>query len=1106
MSKGRFVFENHPLSDRSQCGQLPYGRIARRLTPAFLLAFWLMPFLAQGQADTNAFAWARGGGGPLTDAATGVAVDANTNAIVVGLFNGTGQFGTNQIASKGLSDLFVCKYDGDGTLLWAKGWGGSLEDAATATAVDTNGNIFVAGFYRGDVSLGGKALPPSPGNSLNAFIAKLSGAGDVQWARGIGGGGDDRGFGVTTDLDGNSYLCGTFQSTVSFGSGISLSSTNSQVPEGFLVSYTPSGDARWAKRLGASNGAAGYAVATDPLGHVLVAGEFLGVATFDDLTFLSGGDKDVFIANYDTATGNRVWAIRHGQGLADGARCIGTDPLGNVYVGGYFNTSIDFGSQTLTSQGRKDFFIAKFDATGKPLWARSGGSQQDDSLLGLTVSRLGSVTAVGNFVGTITMGNAQVSSAGVGNEAFVFRLDPDGVPKSLSRAGGGGAAVDSANAVTSHSRGHIFVAGEFSDLATFGTNTLSSGSATNRNYFVARKFAVPPSISLPPQSTNVVLGNGFSMKVVASGEGPFLYQWFKQGVQIPGETNALLLRTNTTASDLGSYAVDVSNTGATITSDPADLNLFVTLTATARGQGQIAIDPLQDLYPLGSQVTLLAIPNDDTFFSGWAGDTTSLDNPFTFTLHQHQTNYAVFGSRKLQLLTVGQGSIAARPSKDLYNPGDLVELTATPAKFYTFLGWNDGILTDKRTITVGLSNQFTAVFTNLVPVETLTIGGRSRTAPIGMPALTVNDVFVITGPETRGDQAVLKLSTTFTNGILIYSLDGGAPNLFYEGPITINAPVIVRAWALSEDQTQLVELDPIEVRVYKTFLFTAITPGAGQILVAPLKDRYLSNEVVTVTAVASNGWNFIGWHGDFSGTNETLKINVTANLCVEGVFGTPLILTNAGGGILDAEGGLNFYPYGSKVRITATAPEGSNFVSWSGAVSTSLNPLDFQITRPTPVFRALFLTNGTGYPLSMRVNGEGSVIVFPRKSVYTLGESVLLVASPGPGEQFIGWTGYTNLATNRISLKITGPIKLQASFTQTVNTEWITCSGDSAWESVRLTLRSRLGAAMAVDRSDTLKNWVPWQTLTNTLGSLILRDPSPGPAPGENRFFRIRSP
>lgn len=1105
MRKDCFVIETPRLRSHSHVSPSE-SSLFLRLAHLLLWAILLLPPSAHGQADTNAFAWVRGGGGPLTDSGTGVAVDANTNAVIAGLFNGIAQFGSNQITSKGLSDIFVCKYSSEGALIWAKGWGGSLEDAATATAVDTNGNVFITGFYRGDVSLGGKALTPSPGNSLNAFIAKLNSSGDVQWARGIGNSGDDRGFGVTTDLEGNSYVSGSFQSTVSFGSGVSLTSTNTQVPEGFLASYTPSGDARWAKRLGASNGAVGYAVTTDPLGHVLVVGEFVGIATIDDITFQSSGDRDIFIASFDATTGNKVWAIRHGQGLADGARCVGADPLGNVYVGGYFNTSIDFGTQTLTSQGRKDFFIAKFDPTGKPLWARSGGSQLDDGLLGLTVSRLGSVTAVGNFIGTIAMGNAQISSAGTGSDAFVFRLDPDGAAKGLSRAGGSGAAVDSANAVASHARGHVFIAGDFSDVGTFGTNTLNSGSVTNRDFFVARKFTVPPSISLPPQSTNVILGKGFSMSVVASGEGPFLYQWLKQGIPILGETNATFLRTNTVTADMDAYSVEVSNTGATITSDPADLNLFVTLTTSARGRGQIAVDPIQDLYPLNSQVTLLALPAEDAFFFGWAGDISGQDNPLSLTLNQHQTNYAVFGSRTLQLGTIGQGSISALPTKDLYNAGDRVDLTAVPAKYYAFVGWSDGVSSEQRSISIGLSNQFTAVFTNLVPVETLTIGERSRTAPVGMPSLTVDDVFVITGPETRGDQAVLKLSTTFTNGILVYSLDGKDPNLFYEGPITINSPVTVRAWAFSEDQAQLVELDPIEVRVYKTFLFTAITPGAGQIFLAPLKDRYFSNEVVTVTAVASNGWNFIGWHGDFTGTNETLKVNVTENLCVEGIFGTPVILTNSGGGILDAEGGLPLYPYASKIRITATAPEGSNFVSWSGAVATSLNPLDYQITRPAPVFRALFLTNGTGFPLSMRVNGEGTVIVFPRKSVYASGESVLLVASPATGEGFIGWSGYTNLTTNRISLKFSGAMRLEASFTQTVKSEWITCSGDSAWENVRLTLRSRIGAGMAVDRGNTLGPWTPWLTLTNTLGSLILRDLSIGPATGESRFYRIRSP
>src|SRR5207244_1453745 len=68
---------------------------------------------------------------------------------------------------------------------------------------------------------------------------------------------------------------------------------------------------------------------------------------------------------------------------------------------------------------------------------------------------------------------------------------------------------------------------------------------------------------------NVVqAGTTFIFEIFAMGTPPLFYQWRKNGVNIPGATNAMLTITNVQLSDGGSYSVVVANQVGAVTSDP----------------------------------------------------------------------------------------------------------------------------------------------------------------------------------------------------------------------------------------------------------------------------------------------------------------------------------------------------------------------------------------------------------------------------------------------------------------------------------------------------------------------------------------------------------
>ena len=1086
--------------------EVPFGSeplvIHRHLSKVVLACLLLFFGLISAQAivDTNAFVWAKGGGGPLNDKASSLAIDVDTNVIVVGDFSGSAILGGVSLTAAGSSDVFVCKYSHLGEPIWSKRFGAALDDSATGVATDTNGNIYVSGYYRGVVDFGGKLLAAHGGSTLDGFVAKLNRDGVVLWANSIGGSGDDRCFKVTADPQGNVYAAGTFQSTVAFGPGVSLSSTNTQVPEAFLARYTAAGAAVWARRIGGTQGAAGYGVAVGPDGNPCVTGEFVGTGSVEGVAIPNSGDRDVFLVKY-SAKGDRMWSTHFGADGADGARALTADASGNLIVGGYFSGAVNFGGGSLSAKARKDFFILRTASDGTFQWAVSGGGLQDDSLTSVSTTASGSIYAVGSFGSILSTGGADLISAGTGIDAFLLRLDPNGGLRNITRAGGSGVAFDSANAVATGPMGLTFIAGEFSSLATFGTNSLNSGSVTNRDYFVARRFSTPPDITGMSTDILAVLGDPFQLQVVPSGEGPFYYQWEQNGTVLVNDTNATLIRSQSVASDNGDFTVLVSNAEGSVRSPVVGVHLYARLTVTAQGRGQAIADPVLLNYALGSSVSLLALPDADAFFSGWSGDIGGTVNPTSIVVDGHRAVIAVFGSRRLDLGKLGEGNIQATPIQELYNAGDVVILNATAAKYYQFVAWSDGELNATRHITIGISNRFVATFTNLVPVETLTLGGVSRTAPIGTPAALIDGQFITQGPITRGDIAELKFTTSFTNATVIFSLDGSPPSQFYDGPILLRSSVRVRAIAFTEDFTQSAEMDEIEVRVLTTFLVSATTPGAGQIAVTPQKARYFSNELVTLTATPSNGWRFLGWNADIAGTNPITTFPIREHLCVEAVFGTEVALIPTGAGEIRASPSFVAYPYGSRVRFTGMAADGSNFVSWNGAISTPVNPVDVDILKPSPQVRALFLPNGASLPLRVSVDGDGTVVISPRRNLYNSGDTVLLFASSSPGANFLGWSGGLVAATNRLSLKLTNAMSLQATFTRIGTLGWVHCGAGKSVEDLRLDVRSPLGSVADLEWSTDQATWHPWGSVTNPLGHVLL-DVREAPTPF-TRFFRL---
>lgn len=92
-------------------------------------------------------------GGVSIDWGMAVIVDEFGYVYTAGLFNESADFdpgaGNYELTSTGFFDIFISKLDSNGSLVWAKGMGGTGEDRGMGIAVGNNGNVHTVGYFTG---------------------------------------------------------------------------------------------------------------------------------------------------------------------------------------------------------------------------------------------------------------------------------------------------------------------------------------------------------------------------------------------------------------------------------------------------------------------------------------------------------------------------------------------------------------------------------------------------------------------------------------------------------------------------------------------------------------------------------------------------------------------------------------------------------------------------------------------------------------------------------------------------------------------------------------------------------------------------------------------
>jgi hypothetical protein len=306
----------------------------------------------------------------------------------------------------------------------------------------------------------------------------------AQWVKQMGTGGISNG--VSTDAAGNAYATGTISNPGLFDN-ITIPCNASDV---FLTKYDSTGNILWASVGGGPLLDQGNDIATDPNGNSYVVGAIQTngpnpTAQFGNFILTGHGDYDWLVVKYDTL-GNVVWAKNYGSIFGDIAQGVALDPAGNLYVTGFFSSTMTVEGVTVTSKGLFDVFLAKFDPNGALLWLKTAGGTGSDIAHGVVTDSVGNVGIVGEFQNTATFGSHSVRAAGLG-DAFIAKYD--GAGNNLWVHSGGSTtsfAVDPAKAIAVDSLNNFYITGDYTGTATFDSLSVPNTGTSGADIFLAK--------------------------------------------------------------------------------------------------------------------------------------------------------------------------------------------------------------------------------------------------------------------------------------------------------------------------------------------------------------------------------------------------------------------------------------------------------------------------------------------------------------------------------------------------------------------------------------------------------------------------------------------
>ncbi|OFY86738.1 MAG: hypothetical protein A3F72_00105 [Bacteroidetes bacterium RIFCSPLOWO2_12_FULL_35_15] len=437
---------------------------------------------------SQSFDWLTEGGGPLSDKATGIAIDAYGNTYITGFFNEEATFGSfYQPTIDPLSkEVFVAKIDPQGNYLWAKRGSNHYDDRGLGICLDPSGNVYVTGTCWGGLVFGSLSVYNSTFYTDQIFVLKLDTNGNEIWLKnaGVDESGypynDDQGFDLTSDSNGNIYVTGFLSNHDFTDLYANFDALQIIVPAddslAFVAKLSNAGLWQWVRTFGGLDDARDNRITTDAENNIYVTGGFRGTQTFGTTILTSYGGSDVYVVKYDDQ-GNFIYAKNAGSPLDDRGNDIAFDHTNHLYITGEFKAKAIFGNDTINNNGSdddRDIFVARMSKTGVFEWVKKAGSNNGgDRGNGIVVNNTGNIFVTGQYKDTAKFGGFIEVYTGPGDiQIFIAAIDSLGKWRWVLN--GGSISDDRGNGITCDNDCNVFADGFYENTLNFYPSTINS--------------------------------------------------------------------------------------------------------------------------------------------------------------------------------------------------------------------------------------------------------------------------------------------------------------------------------------------------------------------------------------------------------------------------------------------------------------------------------------------------------------------------------------------------------------------------------------------------------------------------------------------------------
>ena len=541
--------------------------------------------------------------------------------------------------------------------------------------------------------------------------------------------------------------------------------------------------------------------------------------------------------------------------------------------------------------------------------------------------------------------------------------------------------------------------------STIGLYSTTRGSGyTNSNYelyngrwgamssswpsFDVSMFVLPTACPIPSYNITVLANNDAYGEVAGGGT-------FSEGTQVTVSANPATGYNFVNWTENSSVVSTNANYTFTATAHRTLVANFEAITYTVTANANPAAGGSvtgAGSYTYGQTATLTATANTGYHFVNWTDGNAviSSEATYSFTVNGNRNLNANFQINSYTISAsanpVAGGTVNGAGD---YTYGQTATLTATANTGYNFVNWTENgtavstnatysfTATDNRTLVANFEAISYTITANANPTEGGTVTGA--------------------GSYTYGQTATLN-ATANTGYHFVNWTDGNAvvsSEATYSFPVSGNRNLIAN----------------FQLNTYT--ISASANPVAGGTINGT--GDYTHGQTVTLTAIASTGYNFVNWteNGMIVSTNATYSFTATDNRTLVANFEaiSYTITANANPTEGGSVSGAGSYTYGQTATLTATANTGYQFINWTdgnAVVSSDATysfivngnrtlVANFQINTYTITANANPVAGGT-------INGAGN---------YTHGQTVTLTATASTGYNFVNWTeNGTAVSTN----------------------------------------------------------------------------------------------